>query len=132
MVAFSTAPAILEWFGWATIFYVFAAAGLLLFFAWQRYAADAPSKGGRGAQASEYRTRQPERFGAVPLMRQMLLSKPAWAIFGCHFLHSCGSYINLSWLPTYLEQRWGFPAGDTTLAVVPSWFVGCSSTLLSP
>lgn len=49
----------------------------------------------------------PSRSETVALMARMLCAPGAWAIFGLHFLHSVGSYIALSWLPTYLEQRWG-------------------------
>ena len=61
-----------------------------------------------------------KRSEAVPLMAQMLLAPGAWAIFSLHFLHSVGSYVALSWLPTYLEQRWGWYTIAVALALIPA------------
>ncbi len=36
---------------------------------------------------------------------RLLLSKPAtWALIVCHFCHNWGTFILLTWMPTYYNQ----------------------------
>ena len=47
-----------------------------------------------------------ESVGNIPW--KLLLSKPAvWALIVCHFCHNWGTFILLTWMPTYYNQvRW--------------------------
>ena len=144
MLALSVSPGIMVTWGWPAVFYFFTAVGAATLALWVLFARDHPSTPSSpptsqiaavavasrllslgNAQADTTTNAQaqhllPSTWQTVqPVMKQMLSSSGAWAVFALHFLHSVGSYIALSWLPTYLQQRWGLAGTSTSLAMVP-------------
>jgi hypothetical protein len=108
-------------YGWDSIFYTFAGVGLLLLVVWLFLAKDHPqtvtdvSSQTSGRYDGSVHNRP--RPSTLELGVTMLQTSGAWALFGCHFLHSVGNFIALSWLPTYLEERWGFANEQPTRAM---------------
>ena len=52
----------------------------------------------------------------------LLLSKPAtWALIVCHFCHNWGTFILLTWMPTYYNQVLGLDLRSSGLFSVLPW-----------
>ena len=94
------------------MFYVFGMAGVLWFLLWDRQAASTPAEDPR---ISEAERRYIARHTAPPSARalagdktipwRLLLSKaPVWALIVSHFCHNWGTFILLTWMPTYYNQ----------------------------
>lgn len=135
-LAFS--PGLIHRFRWPSVFYSFGSLGVLWFLAWQRMAHSKPSEdpsvspeerayiaeggggkaggGGGGAHGG----------GGDPLPQKipwrLLLSKaPTWAIIICHFCHNWGTFIILTWMPTYYRDVLGFSLTESGLFSVLPW-----------
>jgi ACS family sodium-dependent inorganic phosphate cotransporter len=52
----------------------------------------------------------------------LLLSKaPVWALIICHFCHNWGTFILLTWMPTYYNQVLGFNLMESGMFSVLPW-----------
>ena len=103
-------PWIVERFGWPMAFYGFGALGLVWYAFWHLLTASNPEQH-RTLRASELHTIRsgtPEPNGAsAPPLRALLSSAPVWAIIVNHFCANWGTYVMLSWAPTYFNQALG-------------------------
>jgi ACS family sodium-dependent inorganic phosphate cotransporter len=124
MLGLALSPQMISSWGWASVFYVFGAAGLLWFAWWQRQAAPAPSLDPR-IDDSELRYITRNTAAAAPLTSipwRLLLSKPAtWALIVSHFCHNWGTFILLTWMPTYYNQVLGLDLKSSGFFSVLPW-----------
>ena len=103
-------PVIVETLGWEWAFYLFGAAGVLWFMAWQARVTARPADH-PGVSAAELATiqsglTQGDDARAVP-WKALFTSMPVWAIIVCHFCNNWSLYVLLSWLPTFVNQGLG-------------------------
>lgn len=113
-------------YGWPSVFYVFGAAGLLWFLLWQQQAASSPaqdpnitpaearyimrntassssSAASSGAHSAHGGGLPGGRAAAIP-WRQLLSKAPVWALIVSHFCHNWGTFILLTYMPSYYTQ----------------------------
>lgn len=103
-------PVIVLALGWEWVFYLFGAVGIVWFVFWQRLAATEPSDHPRVDQAelAAIRGEQTSEGAAqAPPLKAMLASTAVWAIIVSHFCSNWGTYVLLSWLPTYFTEGLG-------------------------
>eukprot|EP00898_Chlorokybus_atmophyticus_P003298 jgi/Chlat1/396/Chrsp10S01506 len=120
----SCSPSLIQSYGWPSVFYLFGAAGIIWFALWQRFAASSPEQdAGLADMERRYiaaNIPKQERVERIPWGK--LLSKPAvWAIIVCHFCHNWGTFILLTWMPTYYNQVLGFNLSQSGLYSVLPW-----------
>lgn len=116
---------LIQYFGWQSVFYLFAALGLVWCACWPLFH---PSKSEdemrhhKAAEAARREQRQqgiavtpaavaaPEAAAAKkkPVPWGLFLRSPAvWAIIVAHFCYNWGYYTLLAWLPSYFEMALG-------------------------
>jgi MFS family permease len=105
ILAFPLASAILNYWGWPSIFIVFACLGLAWLPFWITGITDDPaaSRGISESELAHILNGRPElpKITRVPWKR--VLSLPAvFALMALHFSYNWIAYVLLSWLPTYL------------------------------
>lgn len=124
-------PRIVQETGWPSAFFLFGSAGLLWFLIWQAWAASSPAEsphvsgaerayilaGAAGAGARGGGTEMPE---TIP-WREILSKKEVWAIIVSHFCHNWGTFILLTWMPSYYHDELGFDLMQSGLYSVLPW-----------
>jgi ACS family sodium-dependent inorganic phosphate cotransporter len=74
----------------------------------QQAAADAAAAAQDAAQAAQAASAAAAAAAATKIPWRLLLSrKEVWAIIVCHFCHNWGTFILLTWMPTYYNQVLG-------------------------
>ena len=121
-LAFS--PGLIHRFSWPSVFYLFGSLGAVWFVTWQNNAHSSPqedpSLSQRERELIEASAVSPGGTGGVPWGR--LLREPSvWAIIVCHFCHNWGTFILLTWMPTYYRDVLGFSLTDSGLFSVLPW-----------
>ncbi len=105
IVAFPLASAILNYWGWPSVFFVFACLGVIWLPFWINGVTDDPA-GSRGLSESELchiLNGRPELRKITRVPWKQILSLPAiFALMMLHFSFNWITYVLLSWLPTYL------------------------------
>ncbi|KAJ7523416.1 hypothetical protein O6H91_18G050400 [Diphasiastrum complanatum] len=121
-LAFS--PSLIHKFNWPSVFFSFGSLGAIWFAAWQRTAYSSPVE---DPDISE-EEKQLIMGGAQPkktvenIPWKLLLSKaPVWALIICHFCHNWGTFILLTWMPTYYNQVLGFNLMESGMFSVLPW-----------
>ena len=94
--------ALLQGFGWRSMFIVFGLVTLFWLLPWARLRAevDAPAPAGEATAV------------AYP---RLLATRSLWAISALHFAGSYGLYFIIAWLPLYLVKVRGYGIADMTL-----------------
>lgn len=121
-LAFS--PFLISKFGWPSVFYGFGSLGSIWFALWQLKARSSPSE---DPEVSEDEKRHilggntiKEPVSSIPW--KLILSKPAvWALIVSHFCHNWGTFILLTWMPTYYNQVLKFNLTESGLLCVLPW-----------
>ncbi|KAH9324407.1 hypothetical protein KI387_004585, partial [Taxus chinensis] len=122
-LAFS--PVFIQNFGWASVFYSFGSLGAIWFSLWQRIAHSSPIEDpDLSAKEKELilgKSEPKEPVKSIPW--KLLLSKPpVWALIISHFCHNWGTFILLTWMPTYYNQVLKFNLTESGLWCVLPWF----------
>ncbi|MFI5318579.1 MAG: ACS family MFS transporter [Myxococcota bacterium] len=105
-----TTPALVSSYGWPWAFYAFAGFGLVWWAAWQPLTASGPELHARTTEAELRELRADAGVAtnaAAPPLRALLGSSAVWAIVIGHFCSNWGTYVMLSWAPTYFLERFG-------------------------
>jgi ACS family sodium-dependent inorganic phosphate cotransporter len=100
-------PTLIANFSWPSVFFIFGSLGSVWFAMWSKFASSSPRED-KFITASErsYITANTIERGAAEKVpwRKILSSRPVWAIIVCHFCHNWGTFILLTWMPTYYNQ----------------------------
>lgn len=117
-------PQMVNSYGWSSVFYIFGSIGIAWYIWWVKRAASSPSE-------DPLITKEEERYIAEnsvvkPQLKsipwKLLLSKkPVWALIGSHFCHNWGTFILLTWMPTYYNQVLGLDLKSSGLFSVLPW-----------
>lgn len=105
-----TTPLLVTSWGWPWAFYAFAAFGLVWWAAWQPLTASSPELHPRVGEPELRALRAESEAGsptAPPPLRALLGSTAVWAIVISHFCSNWGTYVMLSWAPTYFLEVFG-------------------------
>jgi len=121
-LAFS--PALIESFGWPSVFYIFGSLGTVWFAFWMLKAASNPSTDKviskpEAAYIAE-NTADPAPADKIP-WGKLLRNKHVWAIVISHFCHNWGTFILLTWMPTYYNQVLGLNLQESGFYSVLPW-----------
>lgn len=121
-LAFS--PSLIHTYSWPAVFWSFGSLGAFWYIAWQRLAASSPFE---DPDISEEEKKlilgsnlKKEPVTEIPW--KLLLSKaPVWALIVCHFCHNWGTFILLTWMPTYYCQVLKFNLMESGMFSVLPW-----------
>ncbi|KAI8574000.1 hypothetical protein RHMOL_Rhmol01G0319600 [Rhododendron molle] len=121
-LAFS--PFLIHDFGWPSVFYSFGSLGTVWVAVWLSKAHSSP------LEDPELRPEEKklilrnsiskEPVKSIP-WRLILSKSPVWALIVCHFCHNWGTFILLTWMPTYYNQVLKFNLTDSGLVCVLPW-----------
>ncbi|KAL8138526.1 hypothetical protein V2J09_004527 [Rumex salicifolius] len=117
-------PIFIQKFGWPSVFYSFGSLGSLWFALWLNKAYSSPNE-------DPDLTEQEKRFilennapkePVTVIPWKLILSKaPVWALIISHFCHNWGTFILLTWMPTYYNQVLKFNLMESGLLCVLPW-----------
>ncbi|KAK9103662.1 hypothetical protein Sjap_020916 [Stephania japonica] len=117
-------PVLIHKFGWPSVFFSFGSLGAIWFALWAKNAHSSP-------QEDPYLSAEEKRLilgGSVSkspvtvIPWKLILSKaPVWALIIAHFCHNWGTFILLTWMPTYYNQVLKFNLAESGLFCVLPW-----------
>lgn len=127
---------LIHWFGWQSVFYLFALLGLIWCLLWPlcRPEAQDPNVASRmtplsGSQsASTSRVAKRLAPANVP-WGKFLKSAPVWAVIVAHFCYNWGYYTLLAWLPSYFEMALGLNVEKSSLLTLIPYI---AMTIMTP
>nr|XP_003706045.2 PREDICTED: vesicular glutamate transporter 2 isoform X1 [Megachile rotundata] len=115
--AMPVAGLMVEHLGWASVFYVFGAAGLIWFFFWWIIVKDKPEEDPYISEAElEYiktSLGDSNKNKITYPWKSILTSPPVWAIVAAHFSENWGFYTMLTQLPTFMNDVLNFKLDKT-------------------
>ncbi|PAN31284.1 hypothetical protein PAHAL_5G409400 [Panicum hallii] len=122
-LAFS--PLLIHKFGWPSVFYSFGSLGAVWLTTWVTKAYSSPLED-PGISAAEKKLITSQSTAGEPVKTipwKLILSKPpVWALIVSHFCHNWGTFILLTWMPTYYNQVLKFNLMESGLFCVLPWF----------
>ncbi|RYR23800.1 hypothetical protein Ahy_B02g057292 [Arachis hypogaea] len=121
-LAFS--PILIQKFGWPSVFYSFGSLGSIWFALWLKKAYSSPTEDPDVAPEEKRLilggSISKEAVTVIPW--KLILSKPpVWALIISHFCHNWGTFILLTWMPTYYNQVLKFNLTESGLLCVLPW-----------
>ncbi|CAJ1950155.1 unnamed protein product [Sphenostylis stenocarpa] len=121
-LAFS--PVLIQKFGWPSVFYSFGSLGSIWFVLWLSKAYSSPKEdpdlGSEEKKLILGGNVSKEPVSVIPW--KLILSKaPVWALIISHFCHNWGTFILLTWMPTYYNQVLKFNLTESGLFCVLPW-----------
>ncbi|XP_037492858.1 ascorbate transporter, chloroplastic [Jatropha curcas] len=120
----AVSPVLIQKFGWPSVFYSFGSLGTIWFALWLQKAYSSPNED-PGLSAQEKKlifsgSVSKEPVSVIPW--KLILSKaPVWALIISHFCHNWGTFILLTWMPTYYNQVLKFNLTESGLFCVLPW-----------
>ncbi|XP_006605417.1 ascorbate transporter, chloroplastic isoform X3 [Glycine max] len=124
VVGLAFSPLLIQKFGWPSVFYSFGSLGSIWFALWLRKAYSSP-KDDPDLGVEEKRLILEGNVSNAPVSSipwKLILSKaPVWALIISHFCHNWGTFILLTWMPTYYNQVLKFNLMESGLLCVLPW-----------
>ncbi|XP_058099617.1 sodium-dependent phosphate transport protein 1, chloroplastic isoform X2 [Magnolia sinica] len=121
-LAFS--PFLIHKFGWPSVFFSFGSLGTVWFVIWLNKAhsspLDDPELRPEEKQLIISNSISNEPVKTIP-WRLILSKPPVWALIVSHFCHNWGTFILLTWMPTYYNQVLKFNLTESGLLCVLPW-----------
>ncbi|PHU04550.1 hypothetical protein BC332_25372 [Capsicum chinense] len=121
-LAFS--PLLIHKFGWPSVFFSFGSLGTVWFAVWLSKAYSSPlddpmlRPDEKNFILSSSVSKEPVK--SIPW--KLILSKPpVWALIVSHFCHNWGTFILLTWMPTYYHQVLKFNLTESGLFAILPW-----------
>ncbi|KAL9234481.1 hypothetical protein vseg_009351 [Gypsophila vaccaria] len=124
VVGLAFSPILIHKCGWPSVFYSFGSLGSIWIVLWLAKAFSSPAED-PGLSAQEKRfilegSTSKEPVTEIPW--KLILSKaPVWALIISHFCHNWGTFILLTWMPTYYNQVLKFNLMESGLFCVLPW-----------
>ncbi|XP_045794427.1 ascorbate transporter, chloroplastic-like [Trifolium pratense] len=124
VVGLAFSPFLIQNLGWPSVFYSFGSLGSIWFAFWLRKAYSSP-KDDPDLRPEEKRLILDGGVSKAPVSDipwKLILSKaPVWALIISHFCHNWGTFILLTWMPTYYNQVLKFNLTESGLLCVLPW-----------
>ncbi|KAK7394757.1 hypothetical protein VNO78_15295 [Psophocarpus tetragonolobus] len=124
VVGLAFSPLLIQNFGWPSVFYSFGSLGSIWFLFWLRKAYSIP-KDDPDLGVEEKRFMLEGNVSNAPVSSipwKLILSKaPVWALIISHFCHNWGTFILLTWMPTYYNQVLKLNLTESGLLCVLPW-----------
>ncbi|KAH6756451.1 Major facilitator superfamily protein [Perilla frutescens var. hirtella] len=120
----AVSPALIHKFGWPSVFYSFGSLGSIWFALWLSKAHSSP-KDDPSLSLEEKKlilggNVSKESVSTIP-WKKILSKAPVWALIISHFCHNWGTFILLTWMPTYYNQVLNFNLTESGLLCVLPW-----------
>ncbi|KAK9056176.1 hypothetical protein SSX86_027265 [Deinandra increscens subsp. villosa] len=124
VIGLALSPILIQKFAWPSVFYSFGSLGSLWFAFWLSKAHSSPIEDPElSAEEKKYilgGSISEEPVTEIPW--KLILSKaPVWALIVSHFCHNWGTFILLTWMPTYYNQVLKFNLTESGLLCVLPW-----------
>lgn len=124
VLGLALSPHMIHAIGWPSVFYVFGVVGVGWFYWWVKRASSSPMEDAFITSAERKyiarNTASQKPIGKIPW--KLLLSKPpVWALIISHFCHNWGTFILLTWMPTYYNQVLGLDLKSSGFFSVLPW-----------
>ncbi|XP_030447427.2 sodium-dependent phosphate transport protein 1, chloroplastic isoform X1 [Syzygium oleosum] len=133
VTGFAFSPFLIHQFGWPSVFYSFGSLGTVWFATWLNKAYSSPLDDPqlRPEEKRLILTNSVPREPVTTIPWGLILSKPpVWALIVCHFCHNWGTFILLTWMPTYYNQVLKFDLTESGLVcILPSLTMAISANL---
>ncbi|KAK9843080.1 hypothetical protein WJX74_006724 [Apatococcus lobatus] len=124
MAGLAASPQMVKSLGWPSVFYIFGSLGLVWSVFWQRSASSSPHD-------DEFMTEKERKYvtentvskgsvGRIP-WKKILSKRPVWALILSHFCHNWGTFILLTWMPSYYHQVLGMDLMRSGFLSVLPW-----------
>uniref|UniRef100_A0A7R9YSS6 Major facilitator superfamily (MFS) profile domain-containing protein n=1 Tax=Chlamydomonas euryale TaxID=1486919 RepID=A0A7R9YSS6_9CHLO len=124
IIGLSVSPQLIVALGWPSVFQGFGSLGIFWFLAWQARARSTPAEdpGITEAEAKYIAASTPKREPGKPIpWKKLLTTKEVWTIIVCHFCHNWGTFILLTWMPTYYNKVLGLDLMHSGVLSVLPW-----------
>ncbi|XWS46107.1 hypothetical protein CRYUN_Cryun14cG0035000 [Craigia yunnanensis] len=124
VIGLAFSPILIHEFGWPSVFYSFGSLGSIWFALWLRKAYSSPkedpelSKEEKKLIMGGSISKEPVKV--IP-WRLILSKAPVWALIISHFCHNRGTFILLTWMPTYYNQVLMFNLSESGHLCVLPW-----------
>ncbi|KAL2898757.1 Sodium-dependent phosphate transport protein 1 chloroplastic [Bienertia sinuspersici] len=122
-LAFS--PFLIHTYGWPSVFYSFGSLGTVWFATWLSKARNSPLEDPDLRPAEKNLILSGCKLSKQPVKtipwRAILSKPPVWALIVCHFCHNWGTFIILTWMPTYYHQVLKFNLTESGIFCVLPW-----------
>lgn len=120
----AASPILIHKFGWPSVFYAFGSLGSIWFALWLSKAHSSPDEDPE-LSVEEKRlilggSISKEPVTSIP-WKKILSKPPVWALIISHFCHNWGTFILLTWMPTYYNQVLKFNLTESGLLCVLPW-----------
>ncbi|KAL8541166.1 hypothetical protein ACS0TY_002438 [Phlomoides rotata] len=120
----AVSPILINKLGWPSVFYSFGSLGSIWLAVWLSKAHSSP-KEDLNLSLEEKKlilggniSREP--VSSIP-WKKILSKGPVWALIISHFCHNWGTFILLTWMPTYYNQVLNFNLTESGLLCVLPW-----------
>jgi len=130
--SFIVSPILMHHYGWSTVFYFFGFLGFLWCGMWFAYfhvfVRDRP-----GPTANHPSTSNPcaDTQQALKQLKHLVCHKVVLAIFWCHFCHNIGTFVMMSWLPTYFTDAYQLEGSALAFTCLPYISMGIAVSATS-
>ncbi|XP_023754258.1 ascorbate transporter, chloroplastic [Lactuca sativa] len=124
VIGLGISPILIQKFAWPSVFYSFGSLGSVWFAFWLAKAHSSPTDDPElSAEEKKYilgGSVSKEPVTEIP-WRLILSKAPVWALIVSHFCHNWGTFILLTWMPTYYNQVLKFNLTESGLLCVLPW-----------
>ncbi|XP_078446090.1 major facilitator superfamily protein [Wolffia australiana] len=124
VIGLGLSPILINRFGWPSVFYSFGSLGSIWFALWRSKAYSSPKEDPEISESEKklILSATQSRDPASDIPWKLILSKPpVWALIISHFCHNWGTFILLTWMPTYYNQVLKFNLTESGLLCVLPW-----------
>ncbi|KAL6785920.1 PHT4D [Auxenochlorella protothecoides x Auxenochlorella symbiontica] len=123
VLGLAATPHLIHTVGWPTVFYAFGLLGVVWAVVWRARAASSPGQDPFISDAErEFISGgvAEQRVAGIP-WRRLLSERSVWALIVCHFCHNWGTFILLTWMPSYYNQVLGLDLRASGFFSVLPW-----------
>ena len=110
VLGLALSPHMIHALQWPSVFYVFGALGVVWWLVWEGGAASNPAEDPLCTEEERAYVAASTPPAAAPASipwKKLLTRAPVWALIVSHFCHNWGTFILLTWMPTYYNQVLG-------------------------
>ncbi|XP_073152044.1 ascorbate transporter, chloroplastic isoform X1 [Henckelia pumila] len=124
VIGLAFSPMLIHNFGWPSVFYSFGSLGTIWFAMWLSKAYSSPKEDPHLSMEEKALilggSLSKEPVSEIP-WKKILSKAPVWALIISHFCHNWGTFILLTWMPTYYNQVLKFNLTESGLLCVLPW-----------
>lgn len=124
VIGLAFSPMLIHNFGWPSVFYSFGSLGTIWFAVWLSKAYSSPKEDPHLSMEEKALilggSLSKEPVSEIP-WKKILSKAPVWALIISHFCHNWGTFILLTWMPTYYNQVLKFNLTESGLLCVLPW-----------